>query len=76
MMFGNLSEKKEVKKISKLKICCDLDNVLNTLTSTLIEIYNKDYNDNLILEFNITGLDDVINILSGNEKFIKNKELY
>lgn len=53
MTFGNLSEKKEVKKISKLKICCDLDNVLNTLTSTLIEIYNKDYNDNLILD-NIT----------------------
>ena len=42
-----------MKKISKLKICCDLDNVLNTLTSTLIEIYNKDYNDNLILD-NIT----------------------
>lgn len=53
MTFGNLLEKKEVKKISKLKICCDLDNVLNTLTSTLIEIYNKDYNDNLILD-NIT----------------------
>ena len=39
-----------MKKISKLKICCDLDNVLNTLTSTLIEIYNKDYDDNLTLD--------------------------
>ncbi|MBN9542534.1 MAG: hypothetical protein J0G32_01890 [Alphaproteobacteria bacterium] len=36
----------------------------------------KQDNDNLILEFNITGLEDVINILSGNEKDIKNKELY
>lgn len=34
----------------KLKICCDLDNVLNTLTETLLEIYNKDYDDNLTLD--------------------------
>ena len=39
-----------MKKISKLKICCDLDNVLNTLTETLLEIYNKDYDDNLTLD--------------------------
>lgn len=32
---------------SRIKICCDLDNILNTLTETLIEIYNKDHDDNL-----------------------------
>lgn len=33
----------------KLRVCCDLDNILNNLTETLLEIYNKDNNDNLTI---------------------------
>ena len=34
----------------KLRVTVDLDNVLNDLTETLLEIYNKDANDNLTIE--------------------------
>lgn len=36
--------------MKKLKIACDLDNVLNNLTETLLELYNNDFNDSLKLE--------------------------
>ena len=35
---------------NKLRICIDLDNILNNLTETLLEFYNRDYQDNLTLE--------------------------
>lgn len=57
MRFGSLLEKNEVKKINKLRVTCDLDNIMNNLTETLLEIYNNDNNDNLkmsdIIEYKI-----------------------
>ena len=34
----------------KLRITVDLDNILNSLCETLLEVYNKDANDNLTIE--------------------------
>lgn len=40
--------------LRKLRIGFDLDNILNNLTETLIEVYNKDANDNLTMEQIVT----------------------
>lgn len=34
----------------KFRVICDLDNILNSLTKTLLEFYNKDSGDNLQIE--------------------------
>lgn len=49
MTFGNLSEKKEVKKISKLTIGIDIDETINNQISEILKLYNKKYDDNLII---------------------------
>lgn len=40
--------------LRKLRIGFDLDNILNNLTETLIEVYNKDSGDNLTMEQIVT----------------------
>ena len=42
-------------------IACDVDNVLNNLTESVLKVYNSDYNDNLKIEdIKSYGIEDYV----------------
>ena len=53
ILFGSLSEKREVMKISKITIGIDIDETINSQITEILKLYNKKYKDNLSID-NIT----------------------